>query len=197
MTHMRLTTSTLVALLIAGATVLSVSPTRAQEEFTHGKVSASVTAGFGAATQGDSDRNPYGSTLGASAGYTLGFGLYLGAMADYFVGDTEYQFGSGSQVLELTYDWSHMAAEVGFDLPAAKLVVRPSLAVGAAIYGSCFGGACESNTYLLWSPAVVVLAPLGEHSFFSFTLRYLHVPASDGLDVHDGAMFGLGLGAVL
>lgn len=197
MTHVRFKTSTVAAFVIAAATVLSVSPTQAQEAFTRGKVSASVIAGFGAATQGDSDRNPYASTLGASAGYSLGFGLYLGAMADYFVGDSEYVFGSGAQVTKLTYDWSHMAAEVGFDLPAAKLVVRPSLAVGAAIYGACFGDACESDTFLLLSPAVVVHAPLGEHSFFSFTLRYMHVPESDDMDPRDGAMFGLGLGAVL
>jgi len=197
MTHVRLQTTTVAAFLIAAATVLSVSSTRAQEAFTRGKVSASVIAGYGAATQGDSDRNPYASTLGASAGYSLGFGLYLGAMADYFVGDSEYLFGSGSQVTRLSYDWSHMAAEIGFDLPAAKLVVRPSLGVGAAIYGACFGDACDSDTFLLLAPAVVVHAPLGERSFFSFTLRYLHVPGSDDVDPHDGAMFGLGLGAVL
>lgn len=197
----------LVWILAALAGCLFATPVLAQDgsaegrvsesAFTQGRVSMQVTAGFGFAAQGDSLRNPYNVSLGAQAGYTMGPGLYLGAMADYFAGDSEIVAGARfDEQLELSYDWSHMALDVGYDVRANQLVVRPTVAVGAAILGSCLANVCESDTYLMVAPGVTALGQLGKRSFFSFTLRYFLIPGGKR-DPEDGAMFGVGFGAVL
>jgi hypothetical protein len=184
------------------ATVIAVAcfatPVFAQDAFTRGRTSLELTMGFGFAVQGDARTNPYNVSLGATAGYTLTNGLYLGAMANYFTGDSEVVAGSTfSQQLELTTDWSHMALDVGYDLAANEIVLRPTVAVGAAILGSCFDSECESDTYLLIAPGLSAIGPLGKHSFFSFTLRYSLVPGSKKHDPADGVSFGVGFGAAL
>lgn len=166
------------------------------DAFTSGRVSAGIVAGYGIAAQGDNLRNEYNASIGAQTGYTFGFGLYLGAIADYFIGDGETIAGTSLESIELTYDWSHLALEAGYDLPVNKIVLRPSVGFGAALLGTCFDDACQSNTFALIAPAITAVAPLGLHSYFSFTLRYFLVPGGD-TDPHDGFMFGAGLGASL
>jgi hypothetical protein len=117
-------------------------------------------------------------------------------MADYFLGDEQSVTGTMREAIKLSYDWSHVALEVGYDIGANQIVLRPTISVGTAIQGTCLGDACESNVYLAVIPGVTALAPLGRHSFFSFALRYYLVPGGD-VDPADGFMFGVGLGAAL
>jgi len=175
------------------------TPASAQEAFTGGRASMQLTAGFGFGlqSQGALVGNQYDVSVGAQAGYTLGNGLYLGAMADYFAGDSQTQAGTRfDEKLELTYDRSHMAVDVGYDLRANEIVIRPTVSTGVAILGSCLQDVCESDPYLFVAPAVSALGPLGNHAFFSFTLRYYFVPGGDR-DPQDGASFGVGFGALL
>lgn len=197
---MHTTRVVVVALAVMFAAPTLCASAHAQEAptaFTAGRMSASFMAGYGFAVQGDSLRNPYDISLGAAAGFTLNNGVYFGAFADYFLGDTDYVSGTNNESLKLTFDWSHMAAEAGYDIAANAIVLRPSLGVGVAIASACLDGACESESHFVVAPAVSVLAPLGEHSFLTVGMRYFFVPKSDGVDPFDGLMFGVGLGAAL
>lgn len=182
--------------LLASLVALGTPAARADEAFTKDRMTLNVTAGFGFATQGDALGNPYNVSLGAGAGYTLG-GLYLGAMADYFIGDTTYEADAESNTVRVDYDWSHMAFELGVDVAARSLVLRPSIGVGVGIAGLCRDDACDSESYPLFAPGLSGLAPLGSHSFFTFSVRYLVVPGRDNVDPYDGLMFGVGLGAAV
>lgn len=176
------------------AVVWSAGQAQAQQAFTRGRFSLHADVGYGFAVEGDSLRSPYDALIAAHGGYTFDMGLHLGAMADYFIGDTQYVAGTNRDSLEWNYDWSHMAAEVGYDFALNKLVLRPTLAAGAAVRGSCLDNVCYSDAFLLVAPSITALAPLGEHSFFTFAVRYFLVPGGDS-DPFDGVAFAAGLGA--
>lgn len=189
--------STLMTAAVASS--LFAAPVLAQDAFTGGHASVQLTAGYGFPVQalGDLIGNPYDVSLGAQAGYTLNNGLYFGAMADYFAGDSQTVAGTRfDEQLELTYDWSHTGIDVGYDLRANQLVIRPAVSVGVAILGSCLEDVCESDGYLMVAPAISALGPLSDHAFFSFTVRYYLVPGSDS-DPIDGVSFGVGAGFTL
>ncbi len=183
---------TLQACVLLASVVIASATARAEEPFTKDRMSVGVTAGFGFAVQGDSLGNPYNVSLGAGAGYTLG-GLHLGAMADYFMGDVEYAASEAQETVKVAYDWSHIALDLGYDIAANHIVLRPGLAAGLGMVGVCRNDDCDATSYLLLAPALTTLAPLGDHAFFSFVLRYYFVPGGKS-DPYDGVMFGTGLG---
>lgn len=99
----------------------------AADAFTASKVQLAGEVGYGIFLGDDSDNNLYGLGFGARGGYTLGFGLYIGARFDYFLGNSTESFGT-------TYTnsiWGFQG-ELGYDIGLLDfMVLRPKLGFGA------------------------------------------------------------------
>jgi hypothetical protein len=91
-----------------------------------GKPPFSVGVAIGWGTDFENpDYNFYGVGFGVRGGYTLDFGLYLGAQVLYFLGGSNAAGASRSEFLA--------GVDVGYDIKVAPVVIRPSLGVGAAV----------------------------------------------------------------
>ncbi len=97
------------------------------------KVSAGLLIGYGISFE---DANPWGFGLGLRAGYNFG-GFHLGGRFAYqFGGDYESpradNTGSGYRVTETWSLWE-VGPEVGYDIFAGDVDIRPYIGVGLAI----------------------------------------------------------------
>lgn len=94
-----------------------------------------IDLGYGIYTGEGSDEegsvNPYGLGFGASGGYTLDFGLYVGAAFHYYLGFTEKVELPGIATFEVSGNIYKFGAELGYDVGLGpQFVLRPKLGIG-------------------------------------------------------------------
>lgn len=129
--------------------------------------SAGLLLGYGFKTDrqtGGLGADPYGFMAGLRGGYTLDFGLYLGLYFKYFLGSSS-RGGSGRiamEVRETSVSYMQFGAEVGYDVYAGPIILRPSLELGAAIAFSDATGVTRSTGDVVFGPGVSVLYPINE-----------------------------------
>src|SRR5262249_38320223 len=105
------------------------------------KISAAALVGFGL----HGDPNFYGLGLGLRVGVNLGGPLYVGGTFIYHLGKEE-DLGSGGLLgnASIKVGIQYYGAEIGYDIAAGPVVIRPMAGVGlASVHADvCFGGTC-------------------------------------------------------
>ena len=180
----------------AGVAALAVTASAAAKPaFTTSHPSAGLRLQYGIDLEDhDADLGFYGLGFAVRGGYTLDFGLYVGANFDYFLGGS----GEGPGIEVTTNVWQ-VQAEVGYDLGLGRaLVLRPQLALGLAglALETCYSGqlgddVCRDNgeTDFAVSPGALAMYDLGP-VFVSGEARFNVIMAEESLN----ALF-IGLGA--
>ncbi len=156
----------LVSLITLAGLAIAASASAA-EPFTAGKIQAGGGLNYGI-FMGDDDQdppNPYGLGLGLGAGYTLGFGLYLGGEFNYFFGSTEETSG-----VETSMNIMQFGANVGYDLGLSpQFVLRPMLGIGSATgYTESTGGGLSFE-----ADESGLMIPIGAQALYSMGSWYL------------------------
>jgi len=128
---------------------------------------------------GDGFKDGYNVGIGARGGFTLPMSLYLGGTFVFHVGKSEpTQFGDAKANV------FYLGPEVGYDIAAGPLTIRPYLGVGfanvmATTPGYCTGSVCgpavssSQGQAVLW-PGATLLYPVG-NLFVGADLRYVVV----------------------
>ncbi len=150
----------------------------------------------------DDPLNPYGLGLNLRGGYTLDFGLYVGAGFDYFFGETEETEIPGFGSFEVSTNIYQFGAEVGYDVGVSPtFVLRPKLGLGLATAVAEVEGGGDSDdgdeSGLAISPGVQALFDVGS-VFVSADVRYNILSIEpDGGESFDssGLLIGAGVGA--
>jgi hypothetical protein len=156
-----------------GAAVALVSVTAAADPaFTANKPQVGIDLGYGIYTGDGSgeeeSNNPYGLGFGARGGYTLDFGLYVGAAFHYYLGFSEeltIPFMAGT--IEASGNIYQFGAELGYDLGLGpQFVLRPKVGIGYGILASksSFEGEEQSGSEggLAFTPGLQGLYSLGQ-----------------------------------
>jgi len=161
-------------------TLLAVSPARAEQAPTAGKVSIGALAGYGF-------KDGVNLGLGVRGGYTLPANIYLGGTFVYHLGKSE-NVGIGDVKVNVYY----FGFEGGYDIGAGPVVIRPYLGIGAATAkgsysGGNFGGYAipsysSSDTKLGIWPGATLLYPLGS-AFIGADARFLIVSDYNALSL--------------
>ena len=178
-----------VALALCG--VFAAAPARAQEPFTRstGQVGGQVMFG---AYVGQDDPNPYGLGLGANAGYTLDFDLYLGGRFDYFFGGDD-----DTLVGEVSSNFLDLMFVAGYDIAAGEsFVVRPQLGLGWLWTRGeiCSANGCQDldgDDEFNIAPGVRLLWRLFQPLYLTGEISYNNVFAERNVD---GIVFAIGAG---
>lgn len=162
-------------------------------------VQVGVIGGYGIATS-DVSHDPYLFTIGAQAGVTVPvFPLYLGARLMWFTGElenVELVRMMDTTALSLSLNYLMYGVDVGYDLEAGPVVVRPLVSAGrATLSGKLISenGVFDRNvdSAVFVSPGVAVLVNVC-CLYVSGELRYDFLTEKD---MPDGVVFLLGFGA--
>ena len=145
-------------------------PNRAREHH----VSVAVLGGYGvndSNAAGGTPLNVWGAGVGARAGYTFGFGLYLGAGFAYHTGFSKTVDGNSAFGRVMPF-----GAEVGYALGFGPLTLRPYVGGGAVTYSAQAGSAASfdkgtGQKPAFW-PGAVATVDLTEHLFVGADARY-------------------------
>jgi hypothetical protein len=161
---------TIAAGIVTIGTLLAVSPARAEQAPTAGKVSIGALVGYGF-------KDGVNLGLGVRGGYTLPMNLYLGGTFVYHLGKSQ-NVGYGDSTMNVYY----FGVEGGYDIAAGPVVIRPYLGLGAVTAkvtmpsGTFLGvpvpGGSVSDTKLGVWPGATLLYPLGS-AFIGADARYL------------------------
>jgi hypothetical protein len=148
----------------------AMSPSPSGPSSVHNGLSAGLLLGYG--FSGDTGI-PYTLGLGARVGYTLPFNLYVGGSFVYHLGKTK---DYGPDFSEKRNVW-YVSGEVGYDIGAGPVVIRPYAGVGRASVDSSsdeagFGSYSSSRSKLILYPGTAVMFPIGP-AFVGADLRYV------------------------
>ncbi len=159
--------------------VVAVLPAQAQEGSTAGHASAGLLFG-------NAFKDGLNLGIGARGGYTLPMNLYLGGTFVYHLGkSTSTPFG------DVKVNAYYFGAEVGYDVAAGPVVVRPYGGIGYATFtvktpdinflGVTVPGTSVSTSKLAFWPGATVLYPLGS-AFVGADARFLVISDSTQAD---------------
>lgn len=157
-----------------GAAAALVSVTAAADPaFTANKPQVGIDLGYGIyAGDENGDVNPYGLGFGVRGGYTLDFGLYVGAAFHYYLGFTEKVELPGIATFEVSGNIYKFGAELGYDVGLGpQFVLRPKLGIGYGIATVEAEGSSSSEGGLAFTPGLQGLYSLGQ-AFLSADVRY-------------------------
>ena len=129
-----------VCFMFVGAAVLLCSPSAIAQHSDSGRetkpfsASAHLHWGSGINILDDTSPSAFGFGLGLRGGYTLSFGLYIGALFDYYIGTTETLIDTRTEpdtVFDAQFRSAHLAMEVGYDFKIlSTLLLRPYIGFG-------------------------------------------------------------------
>jgi hypothetical protein len=162
-------------------------------------VQAGIIGGYGIATS-DVSHDPYLFTIGAQAGITLPvFPLYLGARLMWFTGElnnARLETMMNTTALALSLNYLMYGVDVGFDVEAGPIVLRPLVSVGRATLSGklisengVFDRGSDSAVFV--APGVALLVNVC-CLYVSGELRYSFLTEKDN---PDGVVMLLGFGA--
>jgi hypothetical protein len=129
-------------------------------------ISVGLLLGYGFTTdRKDFGADPYGLLAGVRGGYTFDFALYVGLYFNYYLGGS--QTGGDAIVAsdpnrESSASYMQFGAEVGYDVYAGPVILRPSLGIGVAIGFTDATGETLSVGDMMFGPGVTVLYPIDE-----------------------------------
>ena len=183
--------------VLAGQQSTVAAPAAAPQEEKTPPISAAVTVGWGTDFVGNAP-NVYNLGFGVRGGYTLGFGLYVGAQAIYYLGgsnspkENEVKY-SGNEIL--------LGVDVGYNLKVDPVIVRPSLSLGLAIRPNKGSGGMAEYDYsdtatdFYLAPGALVTYPI-KNFFVGADVRFVEVlaPVSSIEGVTFMAVGGLNFG---
>jgi hypothetical protein len=147
--------------------------------------------GFGSGGGGGESVNPYGLGLGARIGYTLPMNLYIGGTFVYHLGGSRSAGGGGPSV---SYSTWYVAPEVGYEIAAGPVMVRPYVGIGLAeahegsvtVDGITVGGGSTSG--VVFYPGATVLYPLTSNIGVGGDARFT-IFSADGTSDNAFALF--------
>lgn len=116
--------------------------------------------------------DPYGWSVGVRGGYSFDIQLYLGLFYTYYLGTSVTgEVGSSIVVTTTKANYMQFGAEVGYDLWAGSLIVRPSLQIGVALGIVSKENTPSPLTSFLLAPGVTVVMPI-DSFFFGGDMRF-------------------------
>lgn len=142
-------------------------------------ISVAVSLGWGTDFESTFDYNYYGFGFGVRGGYTLGFGLYLGAQAQYFLGGSgTVANASGNEIL--------LGVDIGYDIHVAPVIIRPALGLGAAVNPhqsdiDVDKSASVTDVDIYVAPGASVAYPI-RNFFVGADLRFVDIFATDSVE---------------
>jgi hypothetical protein len=133
---------------------------------------------------GHGEKDAFKTGIGGRIGYTLGSGLYFGG---------SYVSHFGTQDGPVQANVSYAGGEVGYELAAGPVIVRPYVGAGlASIYASVFvppmgsfqGGRIEASDrrFAVW-PGASVLVPI-DRAFIGVDAKFLVVDSSNAFNAY-------------
>jgi opacity protein-like surface antigen len=126
-------------------------------------ISLGLFAGYGISLE--DGQNPWGVGLGLRGGYNLDQ-IYLGARFIYYLGEsTSTPLGDASVNL-----WE-LGLEVGYDLPAGGLTIRPALGLGLDNVSVDAGFGSASKAYFYLAPGASALFDISDNMFLGVDAR--------------------------
>lgn len=185
-----------------GAAAALVSVTAAADPaFTANKPQVGIDLGYGIyAGDENGDVNPYGLGFGVRGGYTLDFGLYVGAAFHYYLGFTEKVELPGIATFEVSGNIYKFGAELGYDVGLGpQFVLRPKLGIGYGTLAVSSSGAGQSDSEgaLAITPGLQALYSLGQ-AFLSADVGYnllsLKPDGAQESSNSSGVLLGVGAG---
>ena len=124
--------------------------------------------------------------FGARAGY--GFDrVYVGGTLVYHLGETRKANTLGGSEDVSVNVW-YFGGEVGYDLAAGPLRVRPYGGVGMGTARGCLGSSCDTESRAYIAPGIVGLYPLSDRLFAGVDARFV-VPLDDDSDFDHFGLF--------
>lgn len=124
--------------------------------------------------------------FGARVGY--GFDrVYVGGTLVYHLGETRKANTLGGSEDVSVNVW-YFGGELGYDLAAGPLIVRPYGGVGMGTARGCLGGTCDTESRAYLAPGVTALYPLSDRLFAGVDARFV-VPLDDDSDFDHFGLF--------
>lgn len=140
--------------------------------------------------------DPYLLDIGIRGGYTFDFKLYVGLFYEYFIGSSET--GTSARVVSTSQtthaNYMVFGPEVGYDIWAGPVIIRPSLELGPALAFTNVSGKTTSLVRMAFGPGIDVIYPWPGGFFLGGEARAKLVPSSNGvsaflLALHGGLRF--------
>ena len=179
---------------LVGAVAAAMLPMDAHAE-------ASTDGGSGATGGGGTERGTHGSAAlllgnGFEDGVNLGIGARAGAHLDalYLGGTFVYHFGESrsstflGQRLEASVNVYYFGGEVGYELPAGPVVLRPYAGLGLGTARGCLGDSCDTESRVYVAPGLVLLYPVGPVQIGA-DVRYVQPLDDDGTNFDHFGLF--------
>jgi hypothetical protein len=83
----------------------------------------------------------------------------------------------------------YFGGEIGYELPAGPLVLRPYLGAGLGTARGCINDICDTESRAYLAPAAALLYPLSDQVFAGGDARYLIPLDDDDSDFDHFALF--------
>jgi hypothetical protein len=130
--------------------------------------------------------------LGLNGGYTLEPGVYLGALFDYYLGESE----SRPLGIEYGFDVWFLMADVGYDFGVGdSLVLRPSISLGiTGLHQSCEVPVGSPASYCSDDTELEFVGAGGVNAFYALGRLTLGGEFRIFTGKFDGVWFGLNVG---
>jgi hypothetical protein len=134
--------------------------------------------------------NGFEDGVNVGFGARLGYGfnrLYLGGTFVYHLGESRDANVLG-QSEDVSVNIWYFGGEVGYDVAAGPLLVRPYAGLGMGTARGCFGSACDTESRAYIAPGVAALFPLSDRLFAGGDARFV-VPLDDDSDFDHFGLF--------
>lgn len=131
-------------------------------------VSVGLLLGYGVSLE--DGPNPWSLGFGVRGGYNIE-AIFLGARFVYYIGESEDIPPLG----EASFNLWELGLEIGYDLDAGGVIIRPALGLGVVGATSNFGNSEQSDTEFFIAPGASVLYNVTDSVFVGLDLRFQFV----------------------
>ena len=126
-------------------------------------ISLGLFAGYGISLE--DGQNPWGLGLGLRGGYNLDQ-IYLGARFIYYLGES-----TSTPVGDASFNLWELGLEIGYDVPAGGLTIRPALGLGLDDVTVDAGFGSRSKAYFYLAPGASALFDISDNMFVGVDAR--------------------------
>ena len=136
-------------------------------------ISAGLLLGYGVSLEDGG--NPWGLGFGVRGGYNID-AIFLGARFVYYLGESEDLGPLGGEVSVNVWE---LGLEVGYDIDAGGVVIRPALGFGLASLSVSAGNLDSSSSEFFIAPGASVLYNVTDSVFVGLDIRFQLVLAEE------------------
>lgn len=176
---------TALAVALAGNAAAAEPPPDVPSDAESPATAASGLSAAGLVGNGFEDGVNFG--VGARLGTALQR-VYLGGTFVYHFGEERTATMLGHQA-DVSVNIYYFGGEVGYDLFAGPLIVRPYAGLGLGTARGCIEDTCDTESRAYLAPGAAALYPLSERVFAGGDARYVIPLDDDGSDFDHLALF--------